>query len=47
MTACRLDVDSVGELDIFFLESDIELVSDLGSDTMLIESSEYFFSFSL
>jgi hypothetical protein len=43
----RLDVYSIRELDILFLESDIELVGYLGSDGVLIESSEDFFSFSL
>ena len=42
----RFDVDAIRELDIFFLESDIELIGDLGSYTMLIESSEDFFSLS-
>jgi hypothetical protein len=47
MSSCRFDVYTIGELDIFFLESDIELVMETTPDRVFIESTEYFFSFSL
>jgi len=46
MFSCSFDVSSIWKLDIFFLKFDIEYFSNLGSDSMLIESTEYFFSFS-
>jgi hypothetical protein len=47
MPSCRLDMYTIGELDVFFLESDIELVMETTPDGVLVESTEYFFSFSL
>jgi hypothetical protein len=42
-----LDMDSIWELDIFFLEFDIIFFIHSCPDSMLIESAEYFFSLSL
>ncbi len=46
MSTSRLDVDSVGELDISFLEFDTIFLVQTSTDRMLIETTENFFSFS-
>ncbi len=46
MSPSRLDVDTIWELDILFFELDVVFLTDASPDSMLIESSEYFFSFS-
>ncbi len=47
VTTSRLDVYSVWEFDILFLESYIVFLTHSSADSMLVESSEYFFSLSL
>ena len=47
VTTSRLDMDSVWELDILFLESDIVFLTHSSADSMLVESSEDLFSLSL
>ncbi len=47
VTTSRLDVDSVGELDIFFLEFDIIFFIHSIANTVFVQATEYFFSFSL
>lgn len=47
VTTGRLDMDSVWEFDILFLEFDIIFLTHSSSDGMLVESSEDFFSLSL
>lgn len=46
MTTSGFDMDTIGELDIFFFESYSQSVIYTIPDSMLIESAEYFFSFS-
>lgn len=46
MSSSGFYMEIVWEFDIFFFEFDIELLSDPRTDSMFIESSEYFFSFS-
>ena len=47
MTTCRLDMDSIGEFDIFFLEFDIIFFIHSIANTVFVQATEYFFSFSL
>ena len=47
VTTGRFDMDSVWELNILFLESDIVFLTHSSADSMLVESSEDLFSLSL
>jgi hypothetical protein len=46
MSSCCFDMDSIWELDIFFLELDVVFFIHSCPDSMLVESAEDFFSLS-
>ena len=46
MSSSGFDMSVIWEFDVFFFEFDIEFFNYSGTDSMFIESTEYFFPFS-